>query len=113
MTRRTSVSELPARLRTAREDAGLTQAQVAKKLNLHRPSISEIEAGRRRVSAGELTAFADLYGVSVQWLASGDTNERAKSEVLLAARELTKLSRADLDRLVSVLQTLRRSGSSD
>ena len=46
---------IASRLRTAREMAGLSQAQVAKVLGLHRPSVSEMEAGRRRVSVDELS----------------------------------------------------------
>ena len=56
---------IASRLKAAREQAGLTQAQVAKILGLHRPSISEIEAGRRSVSAEELVTLAETYGVSV------------------------------------------------
>ena len=41
--------EIGGRLRMARETAGLSQGQVAKRLKMHRPTISEIEAGRRRV----------------------------------------------------------------
>ena len=39
------------RLKAARQLAGLSQGHVAKILGMHRPSISEIEAGNRRVSA--------------------------------------------------------------
>jgi DNA-binding XRE family transcriptional regulator len=42
------------RLKEARKLAGLSQGQVAKMLGLHRPSVSEMEAGNRRVSADEL-----------------------------------------------------------
>jgi transcriptional regulator with XRE-family HTH domain len=35
---------------------------------MHRPTISEIEAGNRRVSADELKTFADIYDVTVGWL---------------------------------------------
>src|SRR4051812_3236203 len=59
---------LAQRLRTSREHAGLSQSQVAKMLNLHRPTISEIEAGRRKVNSDELARFADIYEVSVAWL---------------------------------------------
>ena len=37
------------RIREARTLAGLSQGQVAKMMGMHRPSISEIEAGNRRV----------------------------------------------------------------
>ena len=39
-------STIAARIRAAREAAGLSQGQVARKLKMHRPTISEIEAGR-------------------------------------------------------------------
>ena len=53
---------IASRLRLSREMAGLTQGQVAKSLDWHRPTVSEIEAGRRRVSAEELTTLAEVYG---------------------------------------------------
>ncbi|MGC8892968.1 MAG: helix-turn-helix domain-containing protein [Candidatus Saccharicenans sp.] len=58
--------ELARRLREARERAGFTQAQVAAALNLERPIIAQIEAGRRKVSSLELAALARLYGRSLQ-----------------------------------------------
>ena len=41
--------QIAERLKKARELSGLSQAQVALKLNVQRPAISEIEAGRRKV----------------------------------------------------------------
>lgn len=61
------MSDLAERLRIAREQAGLSQGQTAKLLDLHRPTISEIEAGRRKVKAEELAQFGEAYGVSVAW----------------------------------------------
>jgi transcriptional regulator with XRE-family HTH domain len=102
--------QIANRLRTARDAAGLSQGQVAKLLNFHRPTVSEIEAGRRKVSGEELTQFASLYGVSVEWLTSA-TGESDPSEdrILLAARELSKMKDQDLDHLLSLLQMLRKS----
>ena len=86
-----------ARLRDARTASGLSQAQVANKLDLHRPTISEIEAGRRKVSAQELEQFADVYGVSVDWIINGAKgDDPADAKVLMAARELSKMSDSDL-----------------
>ncbi len=97
------------RLRAAREAAGLTQAQVAKKIKMHRPTISEIEIGRRKVTTKEVESFALLYGIGVEWIVSG---KRAVAEtddkILLAARQLSKMKTADLDRLMRLLQMLRR-----
>jgi transcriptional regulator with XRE-family HTH domain len=103
---------LGGRLRIAREQAGLSQGQVAKMMSLHRPSISEIEAGHRKVSANELATFADFYGVDVDWLLKGDGGHRDLARVELAARELAKMKPEDIDRLLNLLATLRTSEDS-
>lgn len=97
------------KLRIAREQAGLTQGQVAKMLQLHRPSISEIEAGRRKVSSDELAEFARIYGVSVSWLVNADAEGEKTNQyrIELAARELAKLKQEDLDRVLQLLSALR------
>ncbi len=100
---------LAERLRTARELSGLSQGQVAKRLGIHRPSVSEIEAGRRRVSAEELTELADLYAVDLSWLAGVEAvPDEHQTRVELAARELSKLREEDLDRVLKVLAALRK-----
>jgi transcriptional regulator with XRE-family HTH domain len=89
--------------------AGLSQAQVAKMLGLHRPSISEMEAGRRRISANELTTLSQIYNVSILWLtrAQDEKADISKDRVELAARELSKLKPEDLDRVLQLLSALR------
>jgi transcriptional regulator with XRE-family HTH domain len=97
------------RIREARKLAGLSQGQVAKLLGLHRPSISEAEAGNRNVSAEELSRLAEIYEVSVGWLL-GEGAEKADArddKLQLAARELQKLKPEDLDRLLSILASMR------
>jgi transcriptional regulator with XRE-family HTH domain len=50
------------RLRTARQKAGLTQVQVAKKLKRPQSHVSNVESGQQRVDVVELQRFAKLYG---------------------------------------------------
>lgn len=100
------------RLRTARERAGLSQGQVAKMLGLHRPSVTEMEAGRRKVSAEELAELAEIYGVDIKWLVYGETwrtNDMTRLE--LAARELAEISPDDLEKLYELLTTLKQPKS--
>lgn len=96
------------RLRAAREQAGLSQGQVARMLGFNRPTISELEAGRRRVSGEELSTFSKTYGVSISWLTT-EKPEVADPKVELAARELSKLKHEDLDTVLQLLRTLRKS----
>ena len=63
---------LPERLRQAREEAGLTQQQVADWLSIRRPSVVEMEKGLRGVKSDELVRLANLYGRSIGWLILGE-----------------------------------------
>ena len=102
---------IASRLRLSREMAGLTQSQVAKSLDWHRPTVSEIEAGRRRVSVEELATLAEMYGVNVPWIVGEEDEDSnlAVDRVRLAARELSKLQEEDLDRVLQLVQALRSS----
>lgn len=103
------MNDLAQRLRTAREHAGLSQGQVAKLLNLHRPTITEIEAGRRKVNTDEVNAFAEIYDVSVPWLMGAEKSEGIDDRVRLAARGLSKLKSEDLDKVLELLSSMRSS----
>lgn len=50
------------RLRAARQEAMLTQAEVARRLHRTQAFVSKCESGERRVDVVELEAFARLYG---------------------------------------------------
>jgi len=111
-TQRLAIAE---RLREARKAAGLSQGQVAKLLQMHRPTISEIEAGNRRVSAEELVRFAEIYDVTVSWLL-GETAAQLEMDdprLQLAARELSKLKPDDLNRLLRLLASMRNSDAGE
>ena len=103
-------SSIGDRLRLAREMAGLSQNQVAKKLGLHRPSVTEMEAGRRKVTSEELALLSQIYKVSVSWLTNtkNDDSDIDRDRVELAARELAKLKPEDLDRVLQLLSAMRR-----
>lgn len=51
-----------ARLRAAREAAGLTQAQVAAHFGRPQSFVSKVESGERRLDPVELARLAALYG---------------------------------------------------
>ena len=53
------------RLRKAREEVGLTQTQVAKKIKRPQSHISNIESGQQRVDVVELQIFARIYNKDI------------------------------------------------
>jgi transcriptional regulator with XRE-family HTH domain len=86
-------NELAVRLRSARERLGFTQADVAARLRVHRPTVSEIEAGRRGVSSEELSQLAGIYATTVGGLL-GDAMPGELEAVRVLFRGEGGLSRA-------------------
>jgi transcriptional regulator with XRE-family HTH domain len=97
------------RLKEARNLAGLSQTKAAEFLKMHRPTVTEIEAGNRRVTAEELPRFAELYDVSIAWIVgeAPDTLNTNDPKLELAARELSKLKPEELERLMRLLAALK------
>ena len=59
------------KLRAARTAAGLTQAEVAKKLRRSQTWVSKCELGERRVDFVELEDFANAYGKQLSFFGTG------------------------------------------
>jgi transcriptional regulator with XRE-family HTH domain len=55
------------RLKKAREEAGLTQVQVAKKLGSSQAYISKVESAQLRVDVIELKRFAKIYSKNISY----------------------------------------------
>ena len=96
------------RLRDARVMAGLSQEQAAQKMNLNRPAISEIESGKRKVSAEEIIQFSEIYKVDKSWLLLEEdkTNAEFPPQVRFAARELSKLKPEEMKKVIDLINML-------
>lgn len=105
MSTRLKIAE---RLKEARNLAGLSQESAAKMLDLQRPTLSEIESGKRKVTAEEIIQFSSTYRVSKSWLLlEEEGKEQFKDEQLrIAARELSKMSERDRKKLIEILRIL-------
>lgn len=89
----------------------MSSAEVAIALDVRRPAISEMESGRRGCKATELSALADLYGVSETWLL-GRRSSRAKDDrAELAANVLANLSSEALSRLEHAIRIIKERRS--
>lgn len=99
--------QIAERLKEARIMSGLSQENAAKILSMQRPAISEIESGRRKVSAEEIIQFSKLYKVSTSWLLLKEENDSEMDEqTRVAARELSKMSETDRKKLLEILRIL-------
>ena len=67
------------KLTQARKAAGLTQADVAAKLNVSRQAVSRWESGDTTPTMDKLKTLARIYGVSLDWLCS-DAADREPPE---------------------------------
>lgn len=61
---------LGARIRTLRESKGLTQEQVAEKMNCTRQKYARIEKGLIDISYASIAAIAGILGVKVEEITS-------------------------------------------
>ena len=72
---------LGEKLTQARKAAGLTQADVAAKLNVSRQAVSRWESGQSKPSTERLLALGELYGVSIDQLLNTGNAEVPAVEV--------------------------------
>jgi transcriptional regulator with XRE-family HTH domain len=61
-----------ARLRQAREEAGLSQREVGRRLGVRQNFVSRAETGERRIDPVDLARFAAIYGKPVDWFLKGN-----------------------------------------
>lgn len=55
-------------IRRLREASGMSQEELAGLVGVSRPSIVNIESGKRKISAEELIQFADIFGLTLDQL---------------------------------------------
>ena len=73
-------------LRQLRLESGLTQGQVAEKLNVTRQAVSSYESGRTRPDIDTLMRFAEIYGTDFESIVYGNTrNLKAIRNVKIVA----------------------------
>ena len=88
------VNPLSRRVHDAREKAGLSQGELARRAGVHPTYISHVENGRRALGEDALARVADVLGVSVEYLLVGEqaTQYRSAESALVEARRLSRMS---------------------
>ncbi|MEJ6397712.1 helix-turn-helix domain-containing protein [Yoonia sp. 208BN28-4] len=88
------------RLATAREAAGLTQAQLAKQLGVKTSVLDGWENDRKEPRANRLQMLTGLLGVSLRWLLTGEGDGPDNEAEDLAVS-------ADLEALLAEIRSVR------
>ena len=78
---------LAERLRSAREASGLTQEEAARQLGVSRPTLAQIEAGKRKVTGLELVRLSSLYSRAITDLLAVDFEPTAEPVLMRALTE--------------------------
>lgn len=105
----TNSGTFPERLKALRKEAGLTQKEVAKKLQMSQPQYARTENGGRKPNGETLEKFADFFNVSTDYLL-GKTQPRTELSVfperLRQLRIETDLTQQELAKNLNVSQQI-------
>ena len=88
------ISEMGKRIQSLRQSRGLTQEQLAERLNISTVHLAKIEIGSRSCSLNILIAFTSFFHVSLDYLVFGkmySDNEVVKAGLLSVIGKLTAL----------------------
>lgn len=108
-------AKLISRLKEAREYIGVSQEKVAIYLEVNRSAVSEIESGKRSISAVELKKLAALYQRPISWF-TDDLVENVPPDIEYLARTATELSdndRGELQRFADFLKSKAGAGDAN
>ncbi len=105
------------RLAGAREQSGMTQAELAKRLGVRKKTMEEWENDHSEPRANRLSMMAGLLNVSISWLLIGQgdgpgdpedlTLSRESADLLTEVREISAQMRRASERLIRVEKALR------
>lgn len=91
------------RIREVREKRNLTQEELAKKAEISKGFLSDVENNKRNISSQGLLRIANELGASVDYLLAGKVIENEESEKIIIPHEL---SQAAEDLKLSYSETL-------
>ncbi len=108
------MNKLTDRIRVARKQAGLSQADVAKALRLSSSAVSQWEQGlSKNIRLSHFFALARLLRQDPQWLATGQVFPRAREPVVMSptpdSPSLTSEEKALLHQIRRLPGTLRKT----
>jgi len=101
------------RIRISREKSGLTQEELAERLDLSTQFISTIERGVAGASLETIINLCDVLNVSSEWLLRGRAATPNADNIVAKLMLLSSAQLSAVDRLTDELMTLLRITSDE
>ena len=95
------MNTLADRIKACRNKLHLSQEYVANYMSMNRATITQIELGKRKITAEELAKLGTLFGMSTDALIHGENTEMP---VTIFARSFNELDKKDQDEIMSLMQ---------
>lgn len=89
---------LGARIAALRHKTGMSQAELAKLLKVSASAIGMYEQGRRQPAADTLVALGSVFGVTVDYLLTGQVPESERQTVDTLVSQAMETAQAALNR---------------
>jgi len=99
------MSHLGERIKTRRQELGWTQDELAAKADLSKGFLSDLENGKRNVSANNLLDIARVLSLSLDFLMKGEKGDVVETEIQIP-RSLVALAKEENFSLVKTLTLL-------
>ena len=100
------IVEIGNNIKTLRKNAGLTQAQLAEKINVDSKYISRLETGSSTASIATISKLAGALGVEVKELFKIENIKNKNNMIKSINQELSKLNTKDLEAVYLMIRAL-------
>lgn len=107
------MSELGKRIQERRKQIGLTQAQLAAKIEISHTQLTRYESKDIQPPADVLQRLANIFDVSIDYLVNGDKSDKAQqtlkdAELIQKFKQLDQLPEDEKKSILKVISALIR-----
>ena len=107
------MSELGKRIQELRKQSGLTQAQLASKIEISHTQLTRYESKNIQPPADVLQRMANIFDVSIDYIVSGNKSDKVEqtlkdAELIKQFKNLDKLPEEEKNTILKVINALIR-----
>jgi len=107
------MTELGKRIADLRKKEGLTQAELAKKIDVSHTQMARYELKGVQPPADTLKSLADIFGTSIDYIVNGTAQEKAQgtltdAELIKQFKEMEQLPETEKNTILNVVSAFIR-----